>query len=118
MGERPWSATATGVVVAVRLTPKSGRDSIDGIETLSDGRNVLKARGLAERAHMFSGVFEDSRQILMGDREIAIDLRDQRRVELLVPADDGNAQEQRKDNKRRQKRDGEKSETDRPAQGL
>ncbi|MDT3685123.1 MAG: DUF167 family protein [Pseudorhodoplanes sp.] len=44
MGQRPWSATATGVVVAVRLTPKGGRDSIDGIETMSDGRSVLKAR--------------------------------------------------------------------------
>jgi uncharacterized protein len=30
--------------VAVRLTPKGGRDAIDGVETLSDGRAVLKAR--------------------------------------------------------------------------
>jgi hypothetical protein len=30
--------------VAVRLTPKGGRDAIDGIEQLSDGRAVLKAR--------------------------------------------------------------------------
>ena len=44
MGERPWSAAAIGLVVAVRLTPKGGRDSIDGIETLSDGCSVLKAR--------------------------------------------------------------------------
>lgn len=28
----------------VRLTPKGGRDAIDGVETLSDGRAVLKAR--------------------------------------------------------------------------
>ena len=28
----------------VRLTPKGGRDAIDGIETLADGRTVLKAR--------------------------------------------------------------------------
>jgi uncharacterized protein len=28
----------------VRLTPKGGRDAIDGIEQLSDGRSVLKAR--------------------------------------------------------------------------
>lgn len=44
MPARPWSATASGVVIAVRLTPKGGRDSIDGIEALSDGRFVLKAR--------------------------------------------------------------------------
>jgi uncharacterized protein len=30
--------------VAVRLTPKGGRDALEGTETLSDGRAVLKAR--------------------------------------------------------------------------
>jgi uncharacterized protein YggU (UPF0235/DUF167 family) len=35
---------AGGVGLVVRLTPKGGRDTIDGIETLSDGRAVLKAR--------------------------------------------------------------------------
>ena len=39
-----WRATADGVLVAVRLTPKGGRDGIDGLETLSDGRAVIKAR--------------------------------------------------------------------------
>jgi uncharacterized protein YggU (UPF0235/DUF167 family) len=28
----------------VRLTPKGGRDAIDGVEVLADGRSVLKAR--------------------------------------------------------------------------
>ena len=32
------------MTISVRLTPKGGRDSIDGIETMSDGRAVLKAR--------------------------------------------------------------------------
>ena len=44
MAERPWSETAAGLVLHVRLTPKGGRDAIDGIETLSDGRSVLKVR--------------------------------------------------------------------------
>jgi hypothetical protein len=39
-----WTAAPDGVVIAVRLTPKGGRDSIDGVETMSDGRAVLKAR--------------------------------------------------------------------------
>ena len=39
-----WVATPGGVVVTVRLTPKGGRDAIDGIETLSDGSRVLKVR--------------------------------------------------------------------------
>jgi uncharacterized protein len=41
---RPWSASADGLVVTVRLTPKGGRDSIDGVVRLSDGSTVLKVR--------------------------------------------------------------------------
>jgi uncharacterized protein (TIGR00251 family) len=41
---RPWTLGAEGVVVTVRLTPKGGRDALDGIETLADGNAVLKAR--------------------------------------------------------------------------
>jgi uncharacterized protein (TIGR00251 family) len=39
-----WSVAPDGVTIMIRLTPKGGRDSIDGIETLADGRAVLKAR--------------------------------------------------------------------------
>ena len=41
---RAWTVGADGVVVTVRLTPKASRDAIDGIETLADGRAVLKVR--------------------------------------------------------------------------
>src|SRR5262245_3275461 len=44
MGGRPWATTADGVVLTVRLTPRGGRDAIDGIETSADGKVVLKAR--------------------------------------------------------------------------
>lgn len=44
MSGRPWAATADGVILTVRLTPKGGRDSIDGIEVGADGRPVLKVR--------------------------------------------------------------------------
>ncbi|HVY00512.1 MAG TPA: DUF167 family protein [Pseudorhodoplanes sp.] len=40
----PWKTDASGIVVAVRLTPKGGRDAIDGIATLADGQTVLKVR--------------------------------------------------------------------------
>lgn len=40
----PWASSAEGLVIAVRLTPKGGRDAIDGIEALADGQSVLKAR--------------------------------------------------------------------------
>lgn len=40
----PWTVTADGAVLAVRLTPKGGRDAIDGVARLADGQSVLKAR--------------------------------------------------------------------------
>ena len=40
----PWALTAGGLTLVVRLTPKGGRDSIDGMEQRSDGQCVLKAR--------------------------------------------------------------------------
>ncbi|MCC2108571.1 MAG: DUF167 domain-containing protein [Hyphomicrobiales bacterium] len=44
MSGLPWRATADGLSLVVRLTPKGGRDAIDGVETMSDGKSVLKAR--------------------------------------------------------------------------
>jgi uncharacterized protein len=44
MAARPWTVLPGGVALTVRLTPRGGRDAIDGIEVLSDGRCVLKAR--------------------------------------------------------------------------
>jgi uncharacterized protein len=41
---QPWRATPDGVVVSCRLTPKGGRDAIDGVSELSDGSSVLAAR--------------------------------------------------------------------------
>src|SRR5262245_46607802 len=41
---RPWAVTPQGLTVVVRLTPRGGRDAIDGIEQRSDGQVVLKAR--------------------------------------------------------------------------
>ncbi len=44
MAARPWSLTADGVALTVRLTPKGSRDTIGGIGSLTDGRTVLMAR--------------------------------------------------------------------------
>ena len=44
MTDAPWKATADGVVVDVRLTPRGGRDAIEGVEGRADGRAVLKVR--------------------------------------------------------------------------
>jgi uncharacterized protein YggU (UPF0235/DUF167 family) len=40
----PWTAAADGVVIDVRLTPRGGRDAIEGTERRADGRAVLKVR--------------------------------------------------------------------------
>jgi uncharacterized protein YggU (UPF0235/DUF167 family) len=42
--DQPWRPTLEGVVVACRLTPKGGRDAIDGVARLADGTSVLLAR--------------------------------------------------------------------------
>jgi uncharacterized protein (TIGR00251 family) len=40
----PWKRSERGLVVSVRLTPKGGRDAIDGMAQLADGSQVLKVR--------------------------------------------------------------------------
>ncbi|WP_246252478.1 DUF167 family protein [Ancylobacter pratisalsi] len=40
----PWSSTPEGVVLTVRATPRGGRDGLDGIVELADGRRAVKAR--------------------------------------------------------------------------
>jgi uncharacterized protein YggU (UPF0235/DUF167 family) len=57
MDGRPWSASADGLVLSVRLTPKGGRDAIEGVERMADGRHVLKAR---VRAAPFEGEANDA----------------------------------------------------------
>jgi uncharacterized protein YggU (UPF0235/DUF167 family) len=44
MAARPWTLVPGGLGVVVRLTPRGGRDSIDGIEQRADGQCVLKVR--------------------------------------------------------------------------
>ncbi len=40
----PWRYATDGISVALRVTPRGGRDDIDGIETLANGRSVVKVR--------------------------------------------------------------------------
>ena len=40
----PWRYSTDGVSVALRVTPRAGRDDIDGVETLANGRTVVKVR--------------------------------------------------------------------------
>ena len=40
----PWRYSSRGISIAMRVTPRGGRDEIDGLERLADGRNVVKVR--------------------------------------------------------------------------
>src|ERR1700758_1458838 len=40
----PWRYSSAGVSISLRVTPRGGRDDIDGIETLANGRPVVKVR--------------------------------------------------------------------------
>jgi uncharacterized protein (TIGR00251 family) len=39
-----WRYSTQGISVALRVTPRGGRDDIDGLETLANGRIVVKVR--------------------------------------------------------------------------
>ena len=41
---RPWRQTPGRLTLAVRVTPKGGRDAIDGVAELADGTAVVKVR--------------------------------------------------------------------------
>ena len=40
----PWRYSTEGISVALRVTPRGGRDDIDGVVTLAGGRSVVKVR--------------------------------------------------------------------------
>jgi uncharacterized protein YggU (UPF0235/DUF167 family) len=92
MAERPWALVAGGVTLAVRLTPKGGRDAIEGIETLSDGRVVLKAR---VRAAPSEGEANDALRRLIAKsvgvppRDVALVAGAAARIKRLVISGDG-----------------------------
>jgi uncharacterized protein len=46
----PWRYSTAGISVALRVTPRGGRDDICGIETLVNGRQVVmvRVRAIAE----------------------------------------------------------------------
>src|SRR6201747_277311 len=40
----PWRYFTAGISVALPVTPRGGRDDIEGVETLANGRTVVKVR--------------------------------------------------------------------------
>jgi uncharacterized protein len=69
MGAKPWVQLADGVVLDVRVTPRSARDALEGIECRADGRAVLKTR---VRAAPFEGEANDAlRRLIASELRIA-----------------------------------------------
>lgn len=56
----PWRYSTQGISVNLRVTPRGGRDELDGIETLANGRTVLKmrVRAIAEGGEANRAVME------------------------------------------------------------
>ena len=61
----PWRAVSDGLVIHCRLTPRGGRDAIDGVATLSDGQCVLLTR---VRSVPQGGEANDALCALLADR--------------------------------------------------
>jgi uncharacterized protein (TIGR00251 family) len=62
----PWRYSTDGISVALRVTPRGGRDELDGLETLANGRTVVKVRvrAIAEGGEANRAVMELLAQVL------------------------------------------------------
>jgi uncharacterized protein (TIGR00251 family) len=82
---------ADGVALEVRLTPRGGRDAIDGLERRADGRLVLKAR---VRAAPFEGQANDAlcrlvaHELGLAPRQVEITAGEGARIKRLRIAGD------------------------------
>jgi uncharacterized protein YggU (UPF0235/DUF167 family) len=94
MGKRPWVVQAASLVLTVRLTPRGGRDAIDGIEVLADGRCVLKARvrvPASEREANAALVNLVARALGVAPRTVTLVAGDTARIKRLSIAGEGHA---------------------------
>jgi uncharacterized protein len=91
-GTKPWAAVAGGIALAVRLTPKGGRNAVDGIEHLADGRAVVKVRVAAPPSE---GEANDAlirliaKAVGIAPRDVTLAAGATARVKRLVLAGDG-----------------------------
>jgi uncharacterized protein YggU (UPF0235/DUF167 family) len=58
-----WRYSTEGISVALRVTPRGGRDDIDGLETLANGRTVVKVRVSKRDVRVTSGATSRLKQI-------------------------------------------------------
>jgi uncharacterized protein len=88
---KPWVRLADGVALDVRLTPRGGRDAIEGVERRADGRVVLKAR---VRAAPFEGQANEAlcrlvaHELAIAPRQVEIAAGEGARIKRLRVAGD------------------------------
>jgi len=91
LNPKPWVRSADGVALEVRLTPRGGRDAIEGVERRSDGRIVLKAR---VRAAPFEGQANEAlcrllaHELGLAPRQVEISAGEGARIKRLRIAGD------------------------------
>jgi uncharacterized protein len=91
LSQKPWLALADGIALDVRLTPRSARDAIEGVERRADGRVVLKAR---VRAAPFEGQANDAlcrliaQELGIAPRQVEITAGEGARIKRLRIAGD------------------------------
>lgn len=94
--ERPWRAEADGLVLRVRVTPRSGRDALAGIHSASDGAQAVavKVRAAPEDGAANEAVCRCLARAL-GRPASAVSLRSgaTSRVKTIAVAGDGSALE-------------------------
>jgi len=91
---RPWTVDASGLVLTVRLTPRGGRDAIDGVDMLADGRCVLKARvrAMASEGEANAALVRlIARALDVPPRAVALVAGDTARIKRLQIAGNGKA---------------------------
>jgi uncharacterized protein (TIGR00251 family) len=90
--QTPWQLIAGGLSLVVRLTPKGGRDAIDGIEVMGDCRAVLKTR---VRAAPHEGAANDelckliAKSVGVPPRDVSIVAGTTARIKRLMISGDG-----------------------------
>ena len=91
----PWRYAAHGVMVAVRVTPRGGRDAVDGIEELANGKSVVKVEQSDDTGTATGYVLVDGKHYLVklerteGDQPGKLEFSDfNKEFEVDAPSED------------------------------
>ena len=91
MTPKPWSLNAHGVMLTVRLTPRSAREAIGAVETLPDGR-AARVRAVPSEGWANAALIQLlARKLGVPTRDIVLAAGSSGRVKRLAISGDGPA---------------------------